>query len=74
MSALNRARPGVARTGDNMVKWGLKTCPSFESGEHIKTIDHILRLCPLSPNLVNTDLVKVNQRTMEWLAVWSDTL
>ena len=33
--ALNRARSGVGRTGDNMVRWGLKTDHSCECGESI---------------------------------------
>ena len=72
--ALNRARAGVARTGDNLVKWGLKTDQSCECGENTQTINHILRSCPLSHNLNNSDLVSVNERTLQWLAVWRDKL
>ena len=72
--ALNRARAGVARTGDNMAKWGLKTDQSCECGENVQTINHILRSCPLSHNLDNSDLAAVNDRTLQWLAVWRDKL
>ena len=73
-SVLNRARSRVARTGDNMVKWRLKTTPSCECGELTQNIDHVLTSCPLCPNLVNADLVNINQRTLEWLSVWRDKL
>ena len=68
--ALNRARSGVGRTGDNMVRWGLKTDHSCECGENIQTMEHVLRVCPLSCSLSNTDLLTVNEKTFEWLAVW----
>lgn len=71
---LNRARAGVCRTGDNMVKWGLKTSESCECGERVQNIEHVLRNCPLSPDLADTDLLNINQTTLEWLAVWCDKL
>ena len=71
---LNRARVGVARTGDNLVKFDYKTDQSCECGENNQTIDHVLHSCPLSPNLDNSDLVTINEKTTQWLAVWRDKI
>lgn len=73
-SAMSRARSRVTRTGDNLIKWGLKTDPRCEYGEATQSIDHALNSSSLSPNLVNSDLFKINQRTLKWLTVWCDKL
>ena len=47
--ALNRARSQVAKTGDNLLRWGFADSSRCECGEEIQTLDHLLRHCPASP-------------------------
>ena len=54
MCASKRVRDGVARTGDNLVRWAIKTYHSTEFKENTQTINHILHSCPLSHILYNS--------------------
>ncbi|XP_042856735.1 uncharacterized protein LOC122243293, partial [Penaeus japonicus] len=53
---LNRARAKVARTGDNMVKWGHSVNPECPCGAEIQTMEHIMSSCSLSPTCTDNDL------------------
>ena len=72
--ALNRARSKVAKTGDNMVRWGLSDNASCECGEAIQTLDHLLRHCPAGPRCTEQDLRDANASAHCWLERWSDKL
>ncbi len=54
--ALNRARTGVGRTGDNMVKWGFSDQAMCPCGAEVQFMTHCLRECALSTHCNNYDL------------------
>ena len=72
--ALNRARSGVGRTGDNLVQWKLKDDAACPCGEELQTMDHILRECTLGPSCSNQDLLEANQAAVQWIQWWRDTI
>ena len=72
--ALNRARSKVAKTGDNMVRWGLADNARCDCGETVQTLDHLLRYCPAGPRCTDEDLRAANASAHRWLERWSDKL
>ena len=72
--ALNRARSKVAKTGDNMLRWGLAQTSTCECGEPTQTLDHLLRHCPAGPRCTEHDLRDANATAIRWLERWSDKL
>ncbi|NEO82313.1 reverse transcriptase domain-containing protein [Moorena sp. SIO4G3] len=68
--ALNRARSGVGRTGDNLVQWKLTDDAACPCGEELQTMDHILRECTLGPSCSNQDLLEANQTAVQWIQWW----
>ena len=71
---LNRARAKVGRTGDNMLKWGLKESAQCPYGHQVQTFDHIQKFCPLSPPVSDEDLRDANDNARRWILVWRETL
>ena len=72
--ALNRARAGVGRTGDNLLRWGLSDSAQCTCGELIQTMDHILQGCPMGPSCSSVDLLEANHTALNWLLRWRDTI
>ena len=71
---LNRARTGVGRTGDNMVKWGISDQAGCPCGAETQTMTHCLQECTLSTHCNTFDLQQVTPLFMNWLSVWRDKL
>ena len=72
--ALNRARSKVAKTKDNLVKWGFTADASCECGADVQTLDHILRHCQAGPRCSDEDLREANDTARRWLHKWRDKL
>ena len=72
--ALNRARSGVGRTRDNLVRWGLADDTACPCGEEVQTMTHILHECTLGPSCSNQDLMEANQTAMQWIQWWRDSI
>ena len=73
-ATLNRARSRVGKTGKNMVKWGLSASAACECGADEQSMEHILRICPLSPPITDYDLLTASSAALEWINVWRDKL
>ncbi|KAI8490923.1 IQ motif-containing GTPase-activating protein 3 [Branchiostoma belcheri] len=65
--ALNRARAKVARTGDNLARWGKSTSTTCSCGEDPQTIQHLMHDCRLGPTCTDTDLQEANEAARNWL-------
>ncbi|KAI8482942.1 hypothetical protein Bbelb_393600 [Branchiostoma belcheri] len=72
--ALNRARAKVARTGDNLARWGKSTSTTCSCGEDPQTIQHLMHGCRLGPTCTNTDLQEANEAARNWLEWIGDKL
>ena len=71
---LNRARAKVAKTGDNLVKWGLRPSGECLCGEDPQTLIHILRECPIGSHCTDEDLRAANNTARQWLQDWNDKI
>ena len=72
--ALNRARAKVCRTGDNMLRWGLRESAQCPCGHQEQTFEHIQTSCPLGPQVSDNDLREANDSARRWIQVWRETL
>ena len=72
--ALNRARSKVAKTGDNLVRWGLSNDAHCICGEPNQTLMHLLHNCPAGPKCSEDDLRDANEIARRWIERWRDTL
>ncbi|KAI8505395.1 hypothetical protein Bbelb_165840 [Branchiostoma belcheri] len=72
--ALNRARAKVARTGDNLARWGKSTSTTCSCGEDPQTIQHLMHGCRLGPTCTDTDLQEANEAARNWLEWIGDKL
>ena len=73
-AALNRARAKVGKTGDNLVRWGLRDSADCPCGEPNQTMAHILQDCRLSSHCTDLDLKLANNTARQWISVWSDKI
>ena len=71
---LNRARSKVAKTGDNLAKWGIQEATLCPCGEPVQTIEHVLRNCPLSTPCTDKDLRTANKNACHWIKRWRDKI
>ena len=71
---LNRARTRVARTGDNLQKWGLAPSAECPCGHSYQTMEHILSDCSLGPVCSDSDLLECNQTALQWIQCWHDKI
>jgi len=71
---LNRARCGVGRTRDNLLKWGRVNSAECRCGHPTQTMGHITKDCVLGPNISNQDLLEANEKAVAWLQYWHGTL
>ena len=71
---LNRARAKVAKTGDNLLKWGYSTTAKCPCGAEAQTIEHILTSCPQGPHCSDWDLRAANDTARRWLEKLSDKI
>ena len=71
---LNRTRAKVGKTGDNLVKWGLKNRADCPCGEPNQTMAHILQDCCLSSPCTDNDLKLAYDIARKWLSVWNDKI
>ena len=65
--ALNRARSGVARTGLNLLRWGITATSECVCGEPTQTLEHLLCCCPEGPSCSDEDLRDANDAARRWL-------
>ena len=72
--ALNRARAKVAKTRDNLHKWGVVEDAQCPCGAEVQTIAHLLNDCPLSEPCSDADLRDASNIARRWISRWSDTL
>ncbi|KAI8492705.1 UDP-GlcNAc:betaGal beta-1,3-N-acetylglucosaminyltransferase-like protein 1 [Branchiostoma belcheri] len=66
-AALNRARCGVGRTRDNLLKWGRVSSADCPCGHPTQTMQHILQDCEFGPSVTKQDLYNANQEALDWL-------
>ncbi|KAI8508425.1 hypothetical protein Bbelb_135240 [Branchiostoma belcheri] len=66
-AALNRARCGVGRTRDNLLKWGRVSSADYPCGHPTQSMQHILQDCELGPSVTKRDLYDANQEALDWL-------
>ena len=71
---LNRARAKVAKTRDNLLKWGFVQDADCPCGAAVQTIAHILTDCPLSVTCSDTDLRDASSTARQLISRWSDTI
>ena len=69
-ATLNRARSKVAKTGDNLVRWGVKPTSACICGEDPQTLMHIMSECPLSPHCTEDDLKLASEDACHWIREW----
>ncbi|CAH1242641.1 Hypp6921 [Branchiostoma lanceolatum] len=60
--ALKRARAKVARTGDNLLRWGKANSAACGCGE-----DPLMNNCRLSPTCTDSDLREANEVALNWI-------
>ncbi|CAH1266662.1 ARSB [Branchiostoma lanceolatum] len=65
--ALNRARAKVARTGDNLLRWGKANSAACGCGEDPQTLQHLMNNCRLSPTCTDSDLRKAKKVALNWI-------
>ena len=71
---LNRARAKVAKTRDNLVKWGFVRNADCPCGTAVQTIAHILTDCPLGVTCSDEDLRDASGTARQWIKLWGDTI
>ena len=71
---LNRARSKVAKTRDNLLKWGLVQDAACPCGTAEQTIAHLLSDCPLSVPCSDVDLRDVTDAALQFVSRWRETL
>ena len=71
---LNRARSKVAKTGDNLVRWGFAENAQCVCGEPTQTLEHLLHRCPAGPACSDNDLRDANDAALRWVERWRDKL
>ena len=71
---LSRARAKVAKTRDNLLKWGFVEDARCPCGADVQTIAHLLTDCPLSEACSDADLRELSDTARRWITRWSDTL
>ena len=72
--ALNRARSKVAKTGENLVRWGFSDDAHCICGEPNQTLMHLLHNCPAGPECSEEDLRDANEIARRWIERWRETL
>ena len=73
-ACLNRARAKVAKTADNLMRWGIQPSAECPCGEEIETLRHLQHECPLGPRVTDHDLKVANNAARDWLQRYSDKL
>ncbi|KAI8507143.1 hypothetical protein Bbelb_155820 [Branchiostoma belcheri] len=72
--ALNRARAKVARTADNLLRWGKSNSAACSCGEDPQTLQHLMRNCRLSPTCTDSDLQEASEAARTFAERNSDNL
>ncbi|KAI8502296.1 hypothetical protein Bbelb_198840 [Branchiostoma belcheri] len=73
-AALNRARCGVGRTRDNLLKWGRVSSAECPCGHPTQSMQHILQDCEFGTSVTKRDLYDANQEALDWLEQWADKI
>ena len=68
---VNRARVKTGKTGDNLLRWGLRNSAACACGDQQQTMAHILTECNESTPCTDEDLRVVNDAAILWLEKWS---
>ena len=71
---LNRARSKVARTGDNLLRWGKALSAACPCGKDPQTLQHLQQSCKLAPPCMDFDLREANSAARTWIQEWSDMM
>ena len=65
-------RSKVAKTVDNMMKWGESASAACPCGEDLQTIQHLLHNCRLDPTCSDNDLPEAKEAARRWIQRWSE--
>ena len=71
---LNRARAKLAKTRDNLNKWGFLPDARCPCGTEVQTTEPLLTDCLLSNSCSDADLRDASDTAQQWVSRWSGTL